>query len=124
MSTVTLSKPHWAMTSAEKPDGIASQALTQALPDFSRALSLFIKSPLAEKRTTLIGAAQKGNAAEGTPPAPTRSVRRARTSAMIWPISARRSIVLSDAVDRRRDSEGLGRAGDVAATIPSDRGGN
>src|SRR5215831_17339947 len=42
MSTVTLSKPHCAITSAEKPDGIASQALTQALPDFSRALSLFI----------------------------------------------------------------------------------
>src|SRR5712675_2325871 len=45
MSTVTLSQPHWAMTSAEKPDGIASHALTQALPDFSRALSLFMMSP-------------------------------------------------------------------------------
>jgi hypothetical protein len=43
MSTVTLSQPHWAMTSAEKPDGIANQALTQALPAFSRALSLFMK---------------------------------------------------------------------------------
>jgi|SRR5580658_2209205 hypothetical protein len=46
MSTVTLSQPHWAMTSAEKPDGIANQALTQALPAFSRALSLFMKFPL------------------------------------------------------------------------------
>ena len=44
MSTVTLSKPHCAITSAEKPDGIASHALTQALPDFSRALSLFMTS--------------------------------------------------------------------------------
>jgi hypothetical protein len=35
-----------AMTSAEKPDGIASQALTQALPDFKRALSLFMKLSL------------------------------------------------------------------------------
>jgi len=34
------------MTSAEKPDGIANQALTQALPAFSRALSLFMKFPL------------------------------------------------------------------------------
>jgi hypothetical protein len=40
------------MTSAEKPDGIASQALTQALPDFSRALSLFMTSPWVT-RTTL-----------------------------------------------------------------------
>src|ERR1700687_4288340 len=49
MSTVTLSKPHWAMTSAEKPDGIASQALTQALPDFSGALSLFMMSPFMKR---------------------------------------------------------------------------
>ena len=41
MSTVTLSQPHCAITSAEKPDGMASQALTQALPAASRALSLF-----------------------------------------------------------------------------------
>src|ERR1700722_7520149 len=46
MSTVTLSQPHWAMTSDEKPDGIANQALTQALPAFNRALSLFMKFPL------------------------------------------------------------------------------
>src|SRR5580704_3497231 len=45
MSTVTLSQPHWAMTSAENPEGIANQALMQALPDFRRALSLFIKPP-------------------------------------------------------------------------------
>jgi hypothetical protein len=46
MSTVTLSKPHCAITSAEKPDGMASQALRQALPDFNRALSLFMSRPL------------------------------------------------------------------------------
>ena len=33
MSTVTLSKPHCAITSAEKPEGIASQAFTTALPE-------------------------------------------------------------------------------------------
>jgi hypothetical protein len=63
MSTVTLSKPHWAMTSAEKPDGIASQALTQALPDFSRALSLFMMSPAMKGRTTVVGLVRKRNAA-------------------------------------------------------------
>src|SRR6185437_9485897 len=41
MSTVTLSQPHWAMTSAEKPDGIASQPFTAAFPAAIRALSLF-----------------------------------------------------------------------------------
>ena len=40
MSTVTLSQPHCAITSAEKPDGIASQPLTHALPAAIRALSL------------------------------------------------------------------------------------
>src|ERR1700681_157872 len=33
------------MISAEKPDGIASHALMQALPDFRRALSLFMGFP-------------------------------------------------------------------------------
>src|SRR6266566_2161725 len=41
MSTVTLSKPHCATTSAEKPDGIASQAFTTALPDAQISLTLF-----------------------------------------------------------------------------------
>jgi hypothetical protein len=41
MSTVTLSKPHCATISAEKPDGIASHALTTALPDFQISLTLF-----------------------------------------------------------------------------------
>jgi hypothetical protein len=36
---VTLSQPHCAMTSAEKPDGIASHPLTLALPASMRALS-------------------------------------------------------------------------------------
>src|SRR5882757_9392847 len=41
MSTVTLSKPHCAITSAEKPDGIASQAFTTALPSAHTFLTLF-----------------------------------------------------------------------------------
>src|SRR5215212_834019 len=41
MSTVTLSKPHWAITSAENPEGIASQAFTTALPDAQTVLTLF-----------------------------------------------------------------------------------
>src|ERR1700757_3147777 len=41
MSTVTLSKPHCAITSAEKPDGIASQAFTTALPEAHTFLTLF-----------------------------------------------------------------------------------
>src|SRR5882724_2940869 len=41
MSTVTLSKPHCAITSAEKPDGIASHAFTTALPDAQTSLTLF-----------------------------------------------------------------------------------
>ena len=42
MSTVTLSKPHCAITSAEKPDGIASQAFTTALPEAQTFLTLFV----------------------------------------------------------------------------------
>src|SRR5213593_2950652 len=42
MSTVTLSKPHCAMTSAEKPEGIASQAFTTALPEAQTFLTLFV----------------------------------------------------------------------------------
>src|SRR6185436_2245919 len=41
MSTVTLSNPHCAITSAEKPDGIASQAFTTALPEAQICLTLF-----------------------------------------------------------------------------------
>src|SRR5579883_1154629 len=40
MSTVTLSKPHCAITSAVKPEGIASQAFTTALPDAQICLTL------------------------------------------------------------------------------------
>src|SRR6516225_4571397 len=45
MSTVTLSNPHCAIISAEKPEGIASQALTTALPDFQISLTLFATLP-------------------------------------------------------------------------------
>jgi hypothetical protein len=38
MSTVMLSKPHCAMTSAENAEGMASHPLTAALPAFQRAL--------------------------------------------------------------------------------------
>jgi hypothetical protein len=44
MSTVTLSKPHCAITSAENPDGIASQAFTTALPEAHTFLTLFVTS--------------------------------------------------------------------------------
>src|SRR5882672_10776763 len=42
MSTVTLSKPHCAITSAEKPDGIASHAFTTALPEAHTFLTLLV----------------------------------------------------------------------------------
>src|SRR4051794_28096338 len=42
MSTVTLSKPHCAITSAENPEGIASQAFTTALPEAHVFLTLFV----------------------------------------------------------------------------------
>src|SRR4029077_17789509 len=42
MSTVTLSKPHCAITSAEKPDGIASHAFTTALPEAQTFLTLLV----------------------------------------------------------------------------------
>src|SRR3974390_2057545 len=41
MSTVTLSNPHCAITSAEKPEGIASQAFTTALPEAQTFFTLF-----------------------------------------------------------------------------------
>src|ERR1019366_7469677 len=41
MSTVTESKPHWAITSAEKPEGIASQPLMTAFPDAQIFATLF-----------------------------------------------------------------------------------
>jgi hypothetical protein len=41
MSTVTLSNPHCAITSAENPEGIASQAFTTALPEAQTCLTLF-----------------------------------------------------------------------------------
>jgi hypothetical protein len=41
MSTVTLSKPHCAITSAENPEGIVSQEFTTTLPDAHISLTLF-----------------------------------------------------------------------------------
>src|SRR6202035_4866892 len=40
MSTVTLSKPHCEITSAENPDGIARQALNTDLPEAHTFLTL------------------------------------------------------------------------------------
>src|ERR1043165_1784802 len=42
MSAVTLSKPHCPITSAEKPDGIASHAFTTALPEAHTFLTLLV----------------------------------------------------------------------------------
>src|SRR5258705_3033651 len=42
ISTVTLSNPHCAITSAENPEGIASQAFTTALPEAHTFLTLFV----------------------------------------------------------------------------------
>src|SRR5665647_2746806 len=42
MSTVTLSNPHCAITSAENPEGIASQAFTTALPEAQTFFTLFV----------------------------------------------------------------------------------
>jgi hypothetical protein len=50
MSTVTLSKPHCAITSAEKPDGIASQAFTTALPEAQICLTLFAIDRVSSRR--------------------------------------------------------------------------
>src|SRR5580658_1014511 len=47
MSTVTLSQPHWAMTSAANPDGIASQPLTAALPACQRSFNLLSAIPIS-----------------------------------------------------------------------------
>src|SRR5205823_9238805 len=44
-STVTLSQPHCAITSAENPEGIASHPFTAALPAFHRSFSLFSAMP-------------------------------------------------------------------------------
>src|ERR1700716_2564942 len=41
MSTETLSNAHCAITSAEKPEGIASQAFTTAMPEAQTCLTLF-----------------------------------------------------------------------------------
>src|SRR3954449_2795162 len=59
MSTVTLSKPHCAITSAENPDGIASQAFTTALPEAQTFLTLFAidRVPLIVDRSKFRGLA-------------------------------------------------------------------
>src|ERR1700680_1150383 len=56
MSTVTLSNPHCAITSAEKPEGIASQAFTTALPEAHIFLTLF-----AISRVSLFACCRQSN---------------------------------------------------------------
>src|SRR5580704_16589546 len=66
MSTVTLSKPHCAITSAEKPDGIASQAFTTALPEAQTFFTLFaiIFASLCPN-SSLRGAQRRSNPVHG-----------------------------------------------------------
>src|SRR5258706_15697871 len=63
MSTVTLSNPHCAITSAENPDGIASQAFTTALPEaqtfFTLLATLF--PSLCPNQPSLRGAKRRSN---------------------------------------------------------------
>src|SRR5260370_6930242 len=63
MSTVTLSKPHCAITSAENPDGIASQAFTTALPEAHTFLTLFatLFPSLCPDQPSLRGAQRRSN---------------------------------------------------------------
>src|SRR3978361_1732241 len=69
MSTVTLSKPHCAITSAEKPDGIASQAFTTALPEAHTFLTLLV---VMDRVSSVVSFAKEWS---GRPPAGC-SVRR------------------------------------------------
>src|SRR5439155_26133537 len=65
MSTVTLSQPHWAMTSAENPEGIASHPLTAALPAFHRSFSLFSAIPLPFGYRSAVALGQPSRAPPG-----------------------------------------------------------
>jgi hypothetical protein len=49
MSTVSESKPWWAITSAEKPEGMDSHPLTAASPRFQIVLSVFSRTSLSFK---------------------------------------------------------------------------
>src|ERR1019366_8676012 len=107
ISTVTLSQPQPAITSAEKPEGIASQPLTQALPDAIRALSLFAMETLprlsqkgCEEGRTLGARPQQVNANRvrdrprpGSVPGPTKMLRETgeATTFTTWP--DRKSVV-------------------------------
>src|ERR1700730_16993759 len=93
MSTVTLSQPHWAITSAENPEGIASHPLTAALPAFHRSFSLFSAMPYPfqlscnlatppgkARRGTLAKRCGEGDSPGGAPAASTLRRPRSRAS--------------------------------------------
>ena len=123
MSTVTLSNPHCAITSAENPDGMASQPLTAALPDFHRSRSLLtpmIRSFLGgvnrrrgySARCPVFSCWARGPsrpAASGAAPMPASTVglthdigqRPVSTSASSWPTRRLR------AGSKRADAEAL-----------------
>src|ERR1051326_4420233 len=61
MSTVTLSHPHCAITSAENPEGIASHPLTAALPAFHRSFSLLSATPFPFRCRAISPRHREGN---------------------------------------------------------------
>src|SRR3984885_7722745 len=61
MSTVTLSKPHCAITSAENPEGIASQAFTTALPEAQTFFTLFAIGRVSLRHLLLSNFAERPN---------------------------------------------------------------
>src|SRR3984957_2185903 len=71
MSTVTLSKPHCAITSAENPDGIASQAFTTALPEAQTFFTLFAIGRVS--LCCLLGLSGFPEVSERSPKAPDQS---------------------------------------------------
>src|SRR5258708_6382028 len=94
MSTVTLSQPQPAITSAEKPDGMASQPLMQALPAAIRSLSLFGigTHPRLSKRAARQAAGLTGSQANhATGPRPMESLASGRGSAHISHMPTRKA---------------------------------
>src|SRR2546430_4584379 len=66
MSTVSESKPWWAMTSAENPLGIDSQPFTTASPRAQIVLSVFSLTSLSSPSGVELGAADRSEVAPAT----------------------------------------------------------
>src|SRR2546427_4015655 len=66
MSTVSESKPWWAMTSAENPLGIDSQPFTTASPRAQIVLSVFSLTSLSSPSGVELGAADRAEVAPAT----------------------------------------------------------